>query len=119
MCVFLVAFSDARVTTSRVMCDGAFAKDAGFAKDELRQMVADSKSLGMLVGVVATNVASDVSDARVRERLGNDSAILFDLIDSLGIRHFERSVEFVEGSPRDYGCKHAPSAVIVEFIYDH
>lgn len=108
-----------RVTTSKVLCDCISASDIARETQLLERMVAESLSIGKVIGIVITNVSSDPATPSARDELRKRSMALLSALRALGLENAQSSIEFVEASPSDYGCKGAALAVNVEFVYEH
>jgi hypothetical protein len=108
----------ARTTTSRVLCECGASAGFSAAKDQIGQLVLESRTIGKVVAVVFTHVALDTHNAAKRVDLAKRSVTLIALINDLGITSADHATDYVEASPTDYGCKGKDLAVVVEFIYD-
>jgi hypothetical protein len=111
--------ANARVTTSKVLCSCTSPSGPAGTNKELERMVLESRNIGKVVGVVITSVSTDVASISMRDNLRRSSLSLLATLRELGIKSAEGSIEFLEASPSDYGCKGAELAVNVEFIYEH
>jgi hypothetical protein len=115
----LFGSANARVTTSKVLCDCVGRTSEEAIKSELGDWITESKSIGRIEGIAITLVALDVSNTATRERYRRRISALLAIIENLGVKDVESAVDFVEADPKGYDCKNSSAAVNIEFVFKH